>query len=272
MKVRIFLCLLTLPLLVHAQNAVNVTITAADTTLAIGETTTVTVWAQVASPQDGDSAKIFSWYVDVLTNPDDASVVNTNWNSLLMPESDSPDGSATTAGAGTTDANNNRRGIYNTFLNPTTSQSGIANPGVGSPVVLMTFDVTATGAGTHTYTVAAGTTQILTNDFQVLRTGGAGLYTGGNYSAASLTLTVEAPPEPDLEAINFRISDVSGGNVTLSFNPQAGFDHTVQSSQTLQVGSWSDLPGGPHNSGTVVDNLGVADARFYRLIVLPSAP
>ncbi|MGF1530818.1 MAG: hypothetical protein ACFCU4_05615 [Puniceicoccaceae bacterium] len=266
-----FLFLLISAHWVSAQNAVNVTIAAGDATLAVGETTTITVFGQVASPQDGDSLKIFSWHLDILTTPDDASILNVNWNSLLMPESDSPDGSASTAGTGTTDGANNRRGIYNTFLNPTTSQSGIPNPGIGAPVILMTFDVTATGPGVHTFTVGAGTIQPL-SDFLVLRNGGAGAYTGGNYNAATVSITVEAPAEPNLEAIDFRISEVTGSIVTLSFNPEAGFDHIVRYKNELTDPAWTPLPGAPHNGGTLIDDIGLLNRRFYHLEASPTTP
>lgn len=87
--------------------------------------------------------------------------------------------------------------------------------------------------------------------------------------AATATLTV-IDPIPDLESINFRIFEVIGNTVTLSFNPQAGFDHTAEFKNNLLDPTWTPVPGGPHNTGTVIDTLPVSGIRFYRLVVVPA--
>ena len=61
------ICLLA-PVVGRAADAVNVTIEAEATTLAVGEITTITVYGQVDAAIEAGSDQIFSWYVDVLND------------------------------------------------------------------------------------------------------------------------------------------------------------------------------------------------------------
>jgi len=127
----------------HAADAVDVTITADETSLDPGETTTVRVFRQVVEDMEADALRILTWYLDILVEDiDDVLVVN--WASMSMSASDSIDGSSATSSTGVLDASGHRRGIYNTFTANPTQTPG---PGLGSPVELLTFEVTATGRG-----------------------------------------------------------------------------------------------------------------------------
>lgn len=81
----------------------------------------------------------------------------------------------------------------------------------------------------------------------------------------SITLLSEAPK------ITAEVQRSSGGKtneVTLRFAPIAGRDIWVQFKDDLSKESvWQSLPGGPHNSGTVIDK-SPAPHRIYRLKVL----
>ena len=241
---------------------VDVTITAGTATLAPGQSTTLTVWGQVNPAFEGNSSRIFSWYLDLLTSTADGAIIEVDWSSLTMPESDSPDGSSSTSGTGTTSASDDRNGIYNTFLNPTTTQSAESNPGVGQGIVLFTVEVTAVAPGTRTFTVAPGSgVGGGLSDFLVVRSD-SGFYIGGIYDTASLTLTVAGAPDP--RDLAFTIT-VEGDTVTGTFNPQPGYDHVIEYSPDLTDGSWLPLPGFPHNGGSATDDISEVTKRFYRL-------
>ncbi len=62
-----------------------------------------------------------------------------------------------------------------------------------------------------------------------------------------------------------RLSIREARETELTFTPYPGVNYTVQYRDTLRVGpDWSDLPGGPHNAGRVIDKTPLP-ARFYRL-------
>ena len=113
--------------------------------------------------------------------------------------------------------------------------------------------------------VAPGTTVGALSDFLVLGTT-EGSYNGGNYSAASVEITVTG--NLDLSALNLTIT-VTGNQAELNFTPIPGYNHTAQWSPTMQSGTWTNLPGGPHNSGTVLDDITGVTERFYRVLVTP---
>lgn len=230
-----------------ADNAVNVTIEAADTSLRVGQTTTVTVYGQIDAAIEASSDQIFSWYIDVLN--DDLGVLG-GYANVLTPTSDN---NALTSSDGVPEGSH-LRGIHDTFLN---------NPGAGkgSREILVQFEVTARSVGTATFSVAAGTTAGPLSDFLVSRSAG-GSFSGGNYSAASLVFMVI---RPDLRLIVMR----TGDQADIIFIPLPGFTHTVQFSATLQSPSWVDLPGGPHNSGFENQVVTGLARRFYRVCVTP---
>lgn len=232
--------------------AVNVTITADDTVLIPGQTTTVRVFAQVDSSIESSSVGISSWYVDLLNSNGIATV--PDYDNLTMSSSDNFD---PTWSSGTTDGLN-RRGIYNNFLffNPTA--------GMGSPVELLAVELTANQIGVTTLSVQAGTTvPSSADDFLVQPIEEGELqFIGGNYALASVMVRVITISE----AINLGISKTAEG-VELNFTPVAGYDHTVMFRDDLSLGDWAPLPGAPHNSGSVTDST-VALKRFYSVSVV----
>jgi len=233
------------------DNAVDVTIEAADTTLAVGESTTVTVYGRIAAAIEPDCDQIFSWYVDVLN---DNGAVAGDIGNVQTPTSDNH---PSTSDDGTAEGGS-LRGVHDTFLD-------LPGAGKATRVMLLQFEVTAKANGTATLSVAPGTTAGPLNDFLVARTG-VGSYTGGNYSAAAVQITVgeggEAP------ALDLRISR-AGSQVDLSFDPLPGFNHTVQWSPDLGASGWNNLAGGPHNAGAASETVGAQARRFYRVLFEP---
>jgi hypothetical protein len=231
-----------------AVDAVNVTLEVDATTLAVGESAMITVYGEIDAAIEADCDLIFSWYVDVLN--DNGGAVG-GYGNVQTPASDNaPDlsGDGTPEGA-------NLRGIHDTFF--------FNNPGAGkgARVVLVQFEVTALATGSSTFSVEAGSTVGGgLSDLLVSQTVG-GFFAGGNYAAASVEIIVTG--ELDLSTLNLQVS--SSGDIT--FNPIAGFDHTVQFSDTLLSLSWVDLPGGPHNAGAVNQVVTGIPERFYRVVL-----
>jgi hypothetical protein len=238
---------------VPAQNAVNVTIEADATDLMVGEATTVRVYGQINGTIAPVSEQITSWYVDVLN--DNGAVLGAYTN-VFTPASDN---TPATSFDGTPDGAH-LRGIHDWFL---------ATPaaGKGSRVELVRFDVTALAAGTSTLTVAPGTTLTgVVHDFQVAQLGFGGTFTGGNFSAASVAITVTG--ELDLSGLGLAI-EVVGTQAEVTFNPVPGYDHVVEWSATLLPLSWTPVPGGPHNTGVVTQVVTGFPKRFYRVVLTP---
>lgn len=243
-----------------AQPAVVVTMALDDNQIGVGESTVLRVFARVAPAYQAGSDRIFSWYVDLLAAS--AGAVACDFNALTMAASDSPDGSGPFASRGTT-SGGNRTGIFNTFMNR-------AGAGVAAPVELLAVTVHGTAAGQAVFTVRAGTgVPAMAHDFQVVPTGGGAAWTGGDYTTASATLTVASGGAPDVSGLRPKVQRVSGMARVL-FTPKPGFTHVVEYSNTLGGGTWTALPGTPHNSGSVDDasSLGVP-RRFYRVKVSP---
>ena len=192
---------------VRAADAVIVTIAVDKTSISVGETTKLRVWGKVAPAIESSSDRIFSWYVDAL-NPAPQTAA-PRWDELLMPASDSPNGSTVSSSRGTTQGGN-RVGIRNTFL---------TKPGAGvpAPVVLLEVEVTGVAAGDASFSVRAGTgTPQVTYDFQVARQGGGQAFTGGVYTAASVTLTVTSAADDDLDGLTNAEEATLGSNPLLN--------------------------------------------------------
>ena len=233
----------------RAADAVNVTIEADDVALAVGESTMVTVYGQIDAAIEGDSDRIFSWYIDVLN--DNGGVVG-GYANVQTPSSDN---TPQTSHDGTVEGAH-LRGIHDTFLNH-------PGAGKGTRVVLVRFEVTALVAGSATFSVDAGSTVGPLSDFLVAQSGG-GSFAGGIYTEASVEITVTG--ELDLSGLDLRVTS-TGNQADLSFHPIPGFDHTVQSSETLLPLSWVDLPGGPHNAGIASQVVAGIPRRFFRVNV-----
>ena len=67
-------------------------------------------------------------------------------------------------------------------------------------------------------------------------------------------------------AVPLRIAKTTQSS-RITFDPVEGLDHTVQVKESLTDGSaWTDMPGGPHNTGAYVDSED-GDRRFYQLSI-----
>ena len=95
----------------------------------------------------------------------------------------------------------------------------------------------------------------------------------GGTRAASLLITIVAPPISQAETAAPRIT-VSGGNVWLTVNPTVpGRTYKIQSSETLQPGSWVDVSPVLSGSGGSMTLSGTCSpslrAEFYRILLGP---
>ena len=237
---------------------VSVTVTLDANTIPVGGSTTLRIWAQVVPAQQANAERIFSWYLDVLNTNGAAAVAN--YSSMVRTASDNdPETSSTGVSQGA-----HRRGIYDTLLNAPT---GV---GVASPVELMAIPVVGAAAGQTRFGASAGTgVPALSADFLVNPLSGTTPLIGGVYSAAFADLTVEAvgPPATTL-SVSAQVTPLGNGTnrVTITFPVAGGLNYTVEYRDGVGNGTWLPLPGGPHNSGTVVD---ITDSpqRFYRVRV-----
>ncbi len=234
---------------------VSVTLSLDTNRIAIGETTTLHVYAQIIAPRRASTDRIFSWYVDLLNATGTAARINAD--ALAKPSSDKD---PRTSSSGTAESAN-RRGIYDTFLN-------LAGAGRDTRVELFSVPVQGTASGTATFSVTAGSGVTgLGADFIVAPLGGGDPLLGGDYSAASVTLQVSGGvPGPTLSLSLAPTPDGLSQRVTLTFPTTAGQNHFVEFRDSLSDGAWQSLPSGPHNSGSVVDTTS-APVRFYRLRV-----
>jgi len=123
-------------------------------------------------------------------------------------------------------------------------------------VATVTLDTTGVASGT--YSLKMGAT-----------VNGASDFGGIPITIVEGTITVIAPIIPPDITLHIRKLPGAGSTmIEVSFDPAAGWNHTVQYRDNLLSGtSWQDLPGGPHNSGVVTDTPGTS-GRFYQLRIL----
>jgi len=237
---------------------VIVTMRADSSSVSVGASTTLHVYAQVVPAQRSTSERIFSWYVDFIN--DAPAVAQADYTQLLKPTSDK---NPQTSSFGTTEGAN-RRGIHDTFINDSpTSKSGT---GVNTPVELFSVPIQAIDVGQARFHVAIGTTASgLAADFIVAPQGGGNPLIGGIYDAANAAVgTVpSAACTPTLLDAYTKLG--TGENkITLTFTPCPGRTQVVEYSDKISPASWLALPNGPHNSGTASDT-NVVKMRFYRV-------
>jgi len=249
----LFLILLPAVLLpVHraAAQSVNVTMAVNRASMLAGETATLRVYGRIKPALAAGSDRIFSWYVDVI-NAAPASI-RVDWNTLIMSPSDNTPGLFS---SGVNQGANNRRGIYNTFLN-------FAGAGKSSDVELFNVRLTALADGPATFTVSAGTgVPNLSNDFIVATAGGAGFLTGGDYGAAVLTAQVVP-----LFVTPTALVKLANGSRRVDFPVFSGFNHRVEYSPDLDT--WTNAPSFS-NLGSFTDAAAAGIARrFYRVRLL----
>jgi hypothetical protein len=250
-----FVAIVLLGLARHGfAQAVGVTLSLDSPTVAVSQTTTLRVFAQVVPNLRTNSERIFSWYVDVLNT--NGSVASANYAAMQKTASDNDSQASST---GTPDGAN-RRGVYDFFIN---------RPGAGvtNAVELMAIPITGQAAGQTRFRVQAGTTvPEFSSDFLVATTNGPA-YTGGDYAAAFVDLIVTGASgcSPQLLAVPLAGGGGPGGTFQLTFTPCPGRTHTVEYRAALgDVPGWLPLPGAPHNSGTVTIT-NATNYRFFRV-------
>jgi hypothetical protein len=233
---------------------VRVTLVLDTNKVAVGQSTILHAYAEIAPDVKPATLQIFSWYVDFLNeNP---SFASATYAALQRPASDKDpriSSSGTTEGA-------NRRGIYDTFLN-------LPDAGHDGPVELFSIPVTGLAAGDASFKVSPGTTVPgLSSDFIVAPEGGGDPLVGADYSDASTTLQV-AQSQVTSVPIHISATPLGGGQtrVSLTFQVQQNANQYVESVDVLGASqNWRTLPGGPHNTGTVTETNSLP-MRFYRL-------
>lgn len=227
--------------------AVDVTVSLDHATLVPGLSTTCRVFAVVRPTYSNLSDRIFSWYVDLVCS--NATAAQPDYANLQMPTGDNM---AQVASSGQT-VGSARCGIRNTFMN-------LPGAGVGKAVELFRVPVNASALGQTTFRVRAGTTATnMSSDFIVAPLGGGSPYTGGVYTAASATLTVQGRP-----AVSIR---PAGAGVRLDYPVVPGLRHEMQFRDDLLSGpAWAPLAGAPHNGGSLT-NTPPGATRFYRVAV-----
>lgn len=255
-----------LPALIASGSAASLQAQVVDVTAALdtntvpaGGSTTLRVFARVATAQQASASQIFSWYVDVINT--NGTVATANYGAMLKTASDKD---PLTSSTGTQDGAH-RRAVYDTFRN-------LPGAGVSAPVELMAIPVSGVTAGQTRFRVQAGTGAGLSSDFLVAPVGAGDPLTGGNYSLAEASLNVIGAPAIPNVRVSMAVTNAAGGakGVTLSFATAAGFNYTAQFRDPLTGGTgWQPLPGAPHNSGSAFQ-LSTTGTKFYRVAIAPA--
>jgi hypothetical protein len=242
-----------------AAQAVAVTLRLETNTIVVCDTTLLRVYAQVVPSLRSNAEQIVTWYVDVLNS--NGGVARADYALLAKPASDND---PRTSSAGFTDGAN-RRGIYDTFLE-------LGGAGVASPVELLVVPVTGLAPGVARFRVQAGTgVPALAEDFIVAPQGGDEAWTGGDYTAALVDLTVVDSPRSAYRRLAIEHAALPGGTnkVTLRYEADGLCDLFVEYRDQLESGPpWQALPGGPHRAGIVCDT-NTVPMRFYRVRASP---
>ena len=238
-----------------SAQAVTVTLRLDTNTIASGGTTVLRGFAQVVPTLRPAADRIFSFYVDVLDA--NSAVASATYASLAKPSADQD---PVTSSTGVT-AGADRRGIYDTFLN-------LPGAGVSNAVPLFAIPVRGLGGGTARFSVRAGTgVPGLSSDFIVAPKDGSTLWTAGDYSQASVELTVTGPAAPCIN-VPLRLQPEAANALSIRFTPCAGHNNTIEARNTLESGTWLPLPGAPHNTGLASVTNSTA-RRFFRLRIDP---
>lgn len=233
---------------------VAVTLSLDKTQISVGESATLRAFAQIVPAHRPGTDRIFSWYVDLLNSNGAAAA----WDPAALRKATS-DNHPQTSSAGRPDGAH-QRGIFDTFMET-------AGAGRDTPVELFSVPVRGLAQGNATFSLVAGSGAAgLSADFIAAPAGGGDPLLGGIYSEASVSLQVGGSATGPLLAI---VVTPQGPNrlVTLSFTLTPGLNHFVEFRDSLGIGGWQTLPGGPHNSGSVADPGAPVGQRYYRLRV-----
>lgn len=254
------LLLLIAAVTVARAQVVGITMQLDTNVVAVGQSTTLHVYAQVLPAYRTNAERIFSWYVDVLNTNATAAVANYAAMMKLASDNDPLISSnGFTSGA-------DRLGISDTFLN-------LPGAGTNPPVELMRIPVTGVAAGQTRFGVRHGTGQPnLSQDFIVAPKDGGEFMVGGEYSAAFANLTVLPSASAEITCLSITHTNLPGSlhKITLSFCPVSGYDHYVEFRAQAGGGTgWQTAAGGPYNSGVYVETNNVS-TRYYRVRAVPA--
>jgi hypothetical protein len=222
----LFLWLASAALARAATPAVKVTLNSDATTLKVGDSTTIHVFAQIAPEHQADTDQIFSWYVDLLDSNGAAFQITAATLNVATSDKDT----ATSSKGAVSGAN--LRGIYDTFLK---------TPGAGhdAPIELFSVSVKALAPGNATLSVAAGSgVANLSSDFVVSSSNGGDPLTGGNYAQATAALTGFNNTAPTIDPIAPSSID-EGKKLTLT-----AVGHDIDAGQKLTYTLSGLKPGG----------------------------
>jgi hypothetical protein len=229
---------------------VLVTVKLESSQIAVGASTTLHVFAQVAPAQRASVDRIFSWNVDLLNS--NGAIADAS-GAITKPVSDQD---PQISSSGTMDGSN-RRSVYDTFMN-------LPGAGVSAPVELFSVPVKGLAQGSLTLKVQVGTgVPALGADFIVAPLGGGDPLIGADYSQASTTLTVGA------SVCQSHLTPLLAGSpgsrqITINFTLCPGQNHTVEYTDDLLHPNWQALSGAPQNSGSLTDSA-ASSHRFYRV-------
>ncbi len=249
----ILICLLACLRVGLAAQPVQVTLQAEKTRIEIGETTQILAYAQIAPEMRAESDRIFSWYVDLVSNS--AEIAEILITDLIKPLSDNDP----LLGRPGILRGQRVLGIFDTFME---------TPGAGRDegVVLFSIPIIGRAVGRITFQIQPGSSvEGLSSDFLVAPTGGGTPWVGGNYSTATVSVEVLPPAQP---ALTLQIQPSANGfslDVRLQFTPTEGMDYVVEARNTFSPkDTWQALQGAPHNDGLVTEPL-AATQKYYRL-------
>lgn len=238
---------------VRAQ-AVRVSVSLQTNVILVGSTTLLQVSAQVLPAYRADADRIFSWYVDLHNS--NAVVAAIMPAQLQKPASDND---PLISSFGFLDGSR-LRGIYDTFMN-------LPAAGKNEPVVLLDVPIRGLTGGQVTFAVRPGSgVSGLAADFIVAPLGGGEPWLGGDYSTATVTLTV-VNPQVHARVDSIHVVSLTGGlnRVELRFPPPTGYQAQVEYCDLISPArQWKTLPGGPFTGGLAVDPA-APRTRFYRM-------
>jgi hypothetical protein len=252
---RILLSILLL-LFISTASAQSVLVTMKVDQLQIltGAITTLHVYGQISPNVQAQADRIFSWHLDLLNL--NGSIARPDYSALKRPASDND---PSTSSSGST-VGTDQIGIYDTFLK-------LAAAGKNAPVELFSVPIKGLVSGHATFRVRAGTgSTLLSSDFLVARSDAGDPFSGGDYLSATIDLEIVEPAatscQPTL-AVKFLSSAPAQRSVVISFDLCPGANHVVEFTPAIGP-AWQPLPGAPHNSGSVTNQLSGA-AQFYRV-------
>lgn len=231
-------------------NAVQVTMSADNKRIKVGERTTIRAFAEIKPEFKPSTEQIFAWYVDLLNSTPAALVIEPG--TIAVPNGDQD---AALSSRGTAEGPN-LRAIYDTFI-------GAQGAGKEGPIELFSIQVRAVAVGSSTFSVAKGTTATsLEADF-ITSTGTPTPILGGAYENAQVVVSSFINTPPTLDAI--ADAQVDEGKL-LTFTV---LGHDSDIGQTLSYAFLGTVPTGANLAAgtgvftwTPAENQGPAEYQF----------